>query len=337
MAYDAWKQSYYALPSCFSAKDLEKRTQTGSSGLHQQLLPPDSIDVYYISFSKQDRFHELFGPGVCTHWRKPFAPGDKECSLEGRNVTAASVSQLVDLASWSPWARIFGTRRTWCMSHKRVCSSMSHHAIWQAAAVANRSTLILEEDTLLDKTQWASLPDRLSALWQKIPQADIILLGAISGHTVGKMSGILCEWIEVVHFFGNHAYILRPEGAKLLLQGALPVRSSSDVFMADRCRENPGRCWVPSSMKDCVRQAASTASQDLPVWAQSMLVFYMQPLWILRGLKQFLMNNLQWREVWFIANTEEKIMDANFLVWLACACIVAILCILGACMCYSML
>lgn len=119
----------------------------------------------------------------------------------------------------------------WCTASTIGCAA-SHVLAWRDAVASGRPyTLILEDDTELDR----DTPHILARLLPRIPKdADVVLLGCYLCATNPRSPVVDASAIGVKRirqFSGTHAYIVTQKGARVLLEYATPIKYHIDRIM----------------------------------------------------------------------------------------------------------
>jgi hypothetical protein len=175
------------------------------------------------------------------------------------------------LGPWQKYVRLFGgtnghhiNRRQWA---KKVRGNFkrgeigcydSHVRLWQKVATMNGPVLILEDDAALFYNQQTSQRFRhlFDEITKKNPKWDLIYLGHYGDMLAGAPVAPGLHAAKV--WQGLFAYIIKPEAARKLVQGAWPMRSPSDVYVGSfisrgvlhALRAEPRFCFVVTRNSD---------------------------------------------------------------------------------------
>lgn len=126
---------------------------------------------------------------------------------------------------WMPW------------SHEAISSLgavgcyLSHLELWKRAAERDVPTLILEQDAEL-----AAAPAKFNCALTRIPkEADVALMGHFAPFPLSVRRRTPPEGFHRLQpssrVFGSHAYVVTPNGARRLIERALPMNEQVDSYL----------------------------------------------------------------------------------------------------------
>lgn len=138
-------------------------------------------------------------------------------------VFPAVTSRNTDLLKESKTRKLnlAGFTDRWSRKENAIACFLSHHSLWSKCFYENTELLILEHDAV-----------QISEFPEKLDYDKIISLGKPSygKFNIPRTNGIN-PLTSKQYFPGAHAYLIKPEGAKILLQRAKEYSEPTDVFL----------------------------------------------------------------------------------------------------------
>ena len=135
------------------------------------------------------------------------------------------------------------------LSKGAVGCALSHIAVWKQI---NRPTLILEDDIDIKHT----IPEMQTLIKSAPRDWDILLLGWAKpqdGREIFSRNNTKnATWIQLVGFWGLHAYIIKSSTVKKLLDDVLPLTYQIDTWISDKATE--GKIKVYGLRKTIINQ-----------------------------------------------------------------------------------